>query len=324
MTASAYHGTEDIIKILLDNEANVNDPSGWALQIAAREGHKNIVDLLLKHGADVNARLAPGHLRFSEGTALQAACGAGHVDITDLLLKAKNIDVNLGNGISCPILVAALAGEGEIVTQLIGHGADLKCAEYNTKPLIAAAATLSEDFLEKILGDNLKEPQVEINDADFKGDTALITAARVDNAESVCLLLERGADILHTNFDNRNALEVAIEKQSLSSIQVLAAAASRIFRQLKDARDTGESDVLDVLGTVDYIGLSVPASGKQTDPNLEEKPSKGACDEDEATSQTGEPRFEKFEARAFRRMARGLRQWSPSRFIKLGSRRQSA
>lgn len=324
MTASAYHGTEDIIKILLEHGANVNDPSGWALQIAAREGHKNIVDLLLEHSADVNARLAPSDERFSEGTALQVACGAGHADITESLLKVTGIDVNRGNGISCPILVAALAGEGEILTQLIGHGANLKCAEYNTKPLIAAAATLSKSFLVKILGDNPKEPQVEINDADLNGDTALITAARVNNAESVRLLLERGADILHTNFDKKDALEVAIEEKSLSSIQVLAAAASRILRQLKDARDTGESDVLGMLGIVDYSGLSVPISGEQTEQDLEERSSKGTCDEDETTSQTGESVFEKFEARSFRRMARELRQWRPRRLLKLGSRRRSA
>lgn len=240
MTASAHHGSEGILKILLDNGANVNDPSGWALQVAAREGHKKIVDLLLEHGADVNASLANDHDRFSDGNALQAACGAGHVDIVkESLLKADGIDVNRGNGKSCPILVAALAGEAEILTQLIENGADLKCAEYNTKPLIAAAATLPKSFLEKILGHNPKQPQVEINDADSKGDTALIMAARANNAESVRFLLERGADILHTNSSNHDALEVAIEHNSTDSIKVLAAVASRIFRQLKSARDIG-------------------------------------------------------------------------------------
>lgn len=306
MTASAFNGTEGILGILLQHKANVNDPSGWALQIAAREGHKTIVDLLLKHGADVNARLAPDHDRFSEGTALQAACGAGHVDIIiGSLLKAKGIDVNLGNGKSCPILVAALAGEGDILSHLIDHGADLKCVGYNTKPLIVAAATLPKSFLEKIIGKSLKKPQVEINDSDFEGNTALIKAVRANNAESVCFLLERGADILHTNSSNQDAMEVAIKHNSTDSIRVLAASASRIFRQLKDVRDTGRSDILDMLRKVDYSGLAVPISGDQIEQSLEERPVEGEWDEDETASHTGEPVFEQVEAQSLGRIVGG-------------------
>lgn len=238
-------------------------------------------------------------------------------------MKAQGIDVNQGDGKSCPILVAALAGEGDVLTHLIDHGADLKCVGYNTKPLIAAAATLPKSFLEKIIGDSLKKPRVEINDSDFEGDTALIKAARANNAESVYFLLERGADILHTNCSNQDAMEVAIKHNSTDSIKVLAASASRIFRQLKHVRDTGRSDILDMLRKVDYSGLAVPISGDQTENNLEQRPVEGAWDEDETAIHIGEPVFEQVEAQSLRRIAGGQRERGPGRFLRPGLRRLS-
>lgn len=231
--------------------------------------------------------------------------------------------MNQGDGKSCPILVAALAGEGDILTHLIDHGADLKCVGYNTKPLIAAAATLPKSFLEKIIGDSLKKPRVEINDSDFEGDTVLIKAARANNAESVCFLLERGANILHTNCSNQDAMEVAIKHNSTDSIKVLAASASRIFRQLKDVRDTGRSDILDMLRKVDYSGLAVPISGDQTKNNLEQRPVEGAWDEDETAIHISEPVFEQVEAQSLRRIAGGQRERGPGRFLRPGLRRLS-
>jgi ankyrin repeat protein len=48
----------DIIRILLDHDADVNTQGGedgTNLQAAASQGHIEIVQLLLDHGADVNA-----------------------------------------------------------------------------------------------------------------------------------------------------------------------------------------------------------------------------------------------------------------------------
>jgi len=52
-------GKEAVVRLLLDNGANVNAPCGYygdALQNAARNGHANIVELLLAKGANVNAK----------------------------------------------------------------------------------------------------------------------------------------------------------------------------------------------------------------------------------------------------------------------------
>ncbi|KAM6510500.1 hypothetical protein FSOLCH5_010940 [Fusarium solani] len=128
--------------MLLDAKADINSPNGWALQTAAAEGHMEIVELLLKRGADVNALTTNDNM--SSGTALQAAVEAGNGDIVALLLE-HGADPNLGGGsLTCPIIAAANNGEKEILDRLINAKADVNRlgGEYNSTPLTYAAMYL--------------------------------------------------------------------------------------------------------------------------------------------------------------------------------------
>jgi ankyrin repeat protein len=82
-----------IIKILLEHKANANIIHGnmphTALQMASRDGVKEIVELLLEYGADVNA---PPTKEFG-ATALQFAAIKGLLGIAYLLLQ-YGADVN--------------------------------------------------------------------------------------------------------------------------------------------------------------------------------------------------------------------------------------
>ena len=56
---ASAEGQEAVIKLLLDNGADINAQGGFygnALQIASAGGHKAVVKLLLDRGADVNAQ----------------------------------------------------------------------------------------------------------------------------------------------------------------------------------------------------------------------------------------------------------------------------
>ena len=57
------------------------------LHWAAVGGHKDVVELLLAHGAEVNARYSDGY------TPLHYAAANGHKDVVELLL-ANEADVN--------------------------------------------------------------------------------------------------------------------------------------------------------------------------------------------------------------------------------------
>ncbi|EAT85426.2 hypothetical protein SNOG_06775 [Parastagonospora nodorum SN15] len=81
---ASSEGHELIVKMLLDNKANINAQGGKysnALQAAAAAGHQAIVQLLLDNGADVNRQ---GGLY---GNALNAAAAECHATIVKLLLE---------------------------------------------------------------------------------------------------------------------------------------------------------------------------------------------------------------------------------------------
>ena len=79
---ASKEGHVELVEMLLNNGANVNAKNSYgvtALHIASREGHTDIVAMLLEKGADVNAKTNWGD------TALMAASWKGHKEIVKLL-----------------------------------------------------------------------------------------------------------------------------------------------------------------------------------------------------------------------------------------------
>ncbi len=145
---AAYYRRKDVLELLLSRGAALNifeaavvgkvqrveallaaDPSlanGYApdgfplLGLAAFFGHREVVDLLLRHGAEVNAvsRNATGY------TALTGAVAGGHAEIAAALLAAgANANHRYGAGYT-PLYEAAAGGKTKIVALLLAHGAD--------------------------------------------------------------------------------------------------------------------------------------------------------------------------------------------------------
>lgn len=74
------------------------------LMEAASAGHVDIIALLLKHDADVNAQSSTGN------TPLMYACAGGHEDAVRLLLeRGANVEDHNENG-HTPLMEAASAG----------------------------------------------------------------------------------------------------------------------------------------------------------------------------------------------------------------------
>lgn len=78
-----------IVKLLLEHQANVNAAPAWnlglnALQAAALMSDTTVAGFLISHGADVNAPAC----KYGGGTALVVAARRGHADMVRLLLKA--------------------------------------------------------------------------------------------------------------------------------------------------------------------------------------------------------------------------------------------
>ncbi|PNS14791.1 hypothetical protein CAC42_2020 [Sphaceloma murrayae] len=85
---AVIHGRDDIVDLLLDHGADVQAKStgGWTpLHNACAQGSHGIVSTLLRAGSDCNARL------FNGRTPLHVAAEAGHVDVVKVLLADDHV-----------------------------------------------------------------------------------------------------------------------------------------------------------------------------------------------------------------------------------------
>ncbi|KAF7503583.1 hypothetical protein GJ744_003611 [Endocarpon pusillum] len=122
LQAASQGGNDRIVQLLLDHGADVNAPEGrygTALYAASQQGYTATVKLLLDHGAEVNA---PGKF---DNTTLCAASEGGHTATVKLLLD-HGAEVNAPQEDDDTALCAA-SREGHLPTVklLLGHGAGL-------------------------------------------------------------------------------------------------------------------------------------------------------------------------------------------------------
>ena len=139
---AAGRGDVDAVRALLDDGADPDLARGdglTALHLAAREGHAEIVDVLIGAGAETGATT-----RIGDYTPLHLAGGAGHAEVVGALLEAgaDPTAVTTSSGVT-PLHLAAEARGGEgAVRLLLEHGAPVNARERSAgqTPLIFAAA----------------------------------------------------------------------------------------------------------------------------------------------------------------------------------------
>jgi ankyrin repeat protein len=133
----AWDGNVEQVRSAVDKGANVNvrGKGGWApLLVAARNGHFDVVQYLVEHGADIeqsdNSR---------DKTPLLAAAFKGHYDIVKYLVdKGAKVNVQAINGWT-PLHDAAYVGSVDVVKYLVDHGADLSIRNKDGQTALEAA-----------------------------------------------------------------------------------------------------------------------------------------------------------------------------------------
>lgn len=105
-------GYYELAQVLLAMSAQVEDRGQkndcTPLMEAASAGHIDIIELLIRHGADVNAQSSTGN------TPLMYACAGGHVSaVRTLLAHGANVEDHNENG-HTPLMEAASAGHVEV------------------------------------------------------------------------------------------------------------------------------------------------------------------------------------------------------------------
>ncbi|BEU15928.1 hypothetical protein wHmcTK_11110 [Wolbachia pipientis] len=178
------------VKILLKKGADVNakDETYFMtpLHYATVYGHKEIVELLIEKGADVNAK------DETDFTTLHYATVYGHKEIVELLIE-KGADVNAKDetDFMTPLHYATVYGHKEIVELLIEKGADVNAKdETDFTPLHYATVYGHKEIVELLI-----EKGADVNAKDETDFTPLHCAAASGHKEIVELLIEKGADV---------------------------------------------------------------------------------------------------------------------------------
>ncbi len=229
-------GTEKNQKMLNDQliEATEND-------------NTEIIEVLLKEGADINATNEDGQ------TALVIAAEKGHIETVQVLLTTPGINIDAANNKdgSTALMFAAQNGHTNIVNTLIDKGADVNAAnnKYGSTALMFAALCGNTEIV-----NNLIDKDANVNATDKDGLTALMITAATGHVDIVQILLDKGIDINAADHGNFTALMFAANKGHTETVKTLLkkganvnAASHNSPTALMMAAGAGHVDIVQIL-----------------------------------------------------------------------------
>ncbi|XP_054604447.2 kinase D-interacting substrate of 220 kDa B isoform X3 [Nothobranchius furzeri] len=211
---AAEQGSLEIVQELIRRGANVNldDVDCWsALISAAKEGHLEVVKELLENSAYIE------HRDMGGWTALMWAAYKGRLEVLKLLLEHGANPNTTGQYSVYPIIWAAGRGHSEIVKLLLQNGAKVNCSDkYGTTSLIWAARKGHYDCVMHLL-----ENGADVDQEGANSMTALIVAVKGGYSEVVKELLKRNPNVNMTDKDGNTALMIAAKEGHTEIVQDL-------------------------------------------------------------------------------------------------------
>jgi ankyrin repeat protein len=228
---AAREGALDSIKVLIDLKANPDNPSAdgsTALLVAVQNGHYDVANYMVEHGADINKQndkgwsplyLAVKHRTVETGTIPVPNADQALPFVKVLLDRGVNVNTRTGSNTeirngqratwlneagATPFLRAALCGDIEVMKLLLAKGADPNInTDDGTTPLMAAAGVgYSDGFIHDISEETtigamrlILDLGADVNAQNKRGLTALHGAAHKANLAEIQLLVDRGADL---------------------------------------------------------------------------------------------------------------------------------
>lgn len=211
-TASAIKGYGAVASLLLERGADPGhrDNDGMTpLLLAAYEGHEDVVELLLEAGADVDESAGPdGSISAAAAvTPLLAAAAMGHMNtVSRLLFWGADVDAIDCEGRTA-LCLAAARGSLEVVRALLDRGLDENHKDdLGWTPLHAAACEGHRAVCAALTDQG---SMARVGEMDIEGRTPLILAAQEGHLSTVKLLLDRRSPIDHRAYDGHSALSAA-------------------------------------------------------------------------------------------------------------------
>uniref|UniRef100_A0A8D1WZK8 Ankyrin repeat and SAM domain-containing protein 1A n=1 Tax=Sus scrofa TaxID=9823 RepID=A0A8D1WZK8_PIG len=214
---AALNGHKDVVEVLLRNDAltNVADCKGcYPLHLAAWKGDAQIVRLLIHQG--------PSHTKVNEQnndneTALHCAAQYGHTEVVKVLLEELTDPTMRNNKFETPLDLAALYGRLDVVKMLLNaHPNLLSCNTKKHTPLHLAARNGHRAVVQVLL-----DAGMDSNYQTEKG-SALHEAALFGKTDVVQILLAAGIDVNIKDNRGLTALDTVRELPSQKSQQIAA------------------------------------------------------------------------------------------------------
>jgi ankyrin repeat protein len=222
---AAFHGFQEIVERLTLNypqyTSAISGFGGTALHPASYVGHLEVVRLLLKCGADVDAR------GDADMSPLQLASLHGHLNLVKCFLDHGADANSQDNFHRTPLSLAAGRGFDKIVQVLLEHDADANFRNEGGLTLIheACAHGSYKGSLIQLLLEHGADP----NARDSKHQTPLHLAALSSESnpnssqlEAVRVLLAHGADVDAEDGEGRTPLQVALASGHAEMAQLLS------------------------------------------------------------------------------------------------------
>ena len=270
LTEASRHGNTEIVKLLLQNGANVEvamTEHGWTpLCNAVRDNRLEVVRILLDHGANKHAKLKSGC------DAVAEACHRGHHAIARLLIERGARLESLNHYHRTPLLEASRRNDGDWTRWLLQRGARTEVRDSQGRSPVWHAANGGHDkslavlleykaSTETLSNDNWLPlgcaanqgftncvkllldagAAMDVHQAHGSGYTALCEAVHHGHIATVKLLISRGADLEIGSKSGFSALSVAAYNGQDAIVRVLAEAGADLnkpgFRNMNSSLD---------------------------------------------------------------------------------------